>query len=83
MADQAGSTVSDAAAKARSFVLPSSTTGGQTDQERATQERMEKAKPFALIGAGALALVGGCASCCVSPSLLRMPAAPGGAAGPV
>ncbi len=58
MADQAGSTVSDAAAKARSFVLPSSTTGVQTDQERATQERMEKAKPFALIGAGALALVG-------------------------
>lgn len=58
LADQAGTSVANAAAKARSFVSPSSTTGEQTDEERASQERLEKAKPIALMAAGALALVG-------------------------
>lgn len=59
LADQAGTGVSNMAAKAKSFVVPSAgVTGEQTEAERAAQERMEKARPIALISAGALALVG-------------------------
>lgn len=59
MADQAGSNVSMMAARARSFVVPSSSaTGFETEQERARQEKLEKIKPIALISAGALALLG-------------------------
>lgn len=57
--DQAGSTVTDVAAKARSFVVPSSVASeDQSDAERATQERIEKIRPIALMSAGALVLIG-------------------------
>lgn len=56
-AEQAGDTVSNAAAKARSFVTPSANAASATDSERATNERMEKAKPFAIIGGSVAALL--------------------------
>lgn len=59
MADQAGSSLSDMAAKARSFVVPSSQASeNQTETERASQERMEKIRPIALISAGSLVVLG-------------------------
>lgn len=59
LVDQAGSNVTDMAAKARSFVVPSSVAPeDQTDAERANQERIEKIRPIALMSAGALVLAG-------------------------
>lgn len=59
MADQAGSTLTDFAAKARGFVAPSSNAAEDlTDAQRASQERMEKVRPIALISAGSLLVLG-------------------------
>lgn len=56
-AENAGESVTNAAAKARSFVTPSANTGENNEAGRAGQERAEKAKPFAIIAASAAALV--------------------------
>ncbi|PQZ98127.1 hypothetical protein CQ017_10915 [Arthrobacter sp. MYb224] len=56
-AENAGDSVTNAAAKARSFVTSSVNNGENSEADRAGQERVEKAKPFAIIAASAGALV--------------------------
>ena len=56
-AESTGEKVSNAAAKARNFVRPaSSASEDQSEADRAGAERMEKAKPFVVIGGSAVAL---------------------------
>ena len=59
LADQAGSSVSEMAAKARGFVMPSANPDEElTEAQRASQERIEKIRPVALMSAGALLVLG-------------------------
>ncbi|WP_141365302.1 phage holin family protein [Glutamicibacter uratoxydans] len=56
-AESTGDKVGGAAAKVRSFVRPSSSnTEDQSEADRASAERMEKAKPFVVIAGSAAAL---------------------------
>ena len=56
-AESTGERVSNAAAKARSFVRPSSTAGEDlSESDRAAAERMEKAKPLVVAAGSATAL---------------------------